>query len=380
MESIMLWGAGSTATIYIYKYRNIIEGVIDSDETKCVDDVGERKSILGIPVWKPNEILGKSGIPFIVVTTSRVNYYEIKDVLSRYGMTEYEDYIWAPLYGKKLIALHGNCHVNTIKGYLRSNEEFNARYGICEIPLIQLNKDGHIDMNLLKHLDVFVHQDIRKDNQFGERLSDEYNRQFLKRECVDITIPNLFGYGRMFFPGHCSNPYNYVCEYNTLGLLPGADRALIECFEKNMSVEQICNYLLKNPYSNIEIINNFNENVRKLREREKNWDIPVTDFLMENYKDKKLFHDPNHPTLFVMKYITEKLLDMLGIKDRHLSYDVAMNDWEVFIYPCVMNALGMSYDNQIIRVGNSNKIVDKMGFEEFIKTFCYIGRLKQDSD
>jgi hypothetical protein len=103
----------------------------------------------------------------------------------------------------------------------------------------------------------------------------------------------------------------------------------------------------------------------------------MTDFLMENYKSKKLFHDYGHPTLFVMKYITEKLLDMLGIIDRHLSYEVAVNDWEVFTYPCVMNALGMSYDNQLIRVGSSNKIAEKMCFEEYIKEFCYIGRLKQ---
>lgn len=324
--------------------------------------------------------MDKEESSFVVVTTNLKNYCDVQAVLKEYGKVEFDDYIWAPLWGKKLVALHGNCHMEIVKRILLDNDEFNLKYAIYEIPFIQCNKKGYIDTNLLQHLDVFIHQDIRNDNKYGERLSDEYNRKFLRGDCVDITVPNLFGYGKMFFPGFMWNPYNYVCEYDRNGLFPHSDRVLNELFEKNISVGEICDYLLKNPYEETEIMNNFREVMGKLREREKNWDIPMSDFLMNNYQREKLFHDQGHPTLFVMRYITEKIMDFLGIENKYTTYRGTMNSHEVFVYPCVMKTLGIEYENLYIRTGSDNKIASQLSFEEYIHEFCYISKLGQNSE
>ena len=42
--------------------------------------------------------------------------------------------------------------------------------------------------------------DIRRNNEYGYQLSDEYVMPKLNENCKTITIPNLYGAGKIYFP------------------------------------------------------------------------------------------------------------------------------------------------------------------------------------
>lgn len=73
-------------------------------------------------------------------------------------------------------------------------------------------------------------------------------------------------------------------------------------------------------YKKEDIIKNFEHEMKKLKEREKNCDIKISDYIEENYRWKQLFYDPNHPTNDVIKEKAIRVLDILNIKSNDKIY------------------------------------------------------------
>lgn len=70
--------------------------------------------------------------------------------------------------------------------------------------MIFRNELGYIRDCLLENCDVFICQDVQKNNPFDYRLSAEYCIRKVKGK--KICIPNVFGLGKMFFP-QAEEPY-----------------------------------------------------------------------------------------------------------------------------------------------------------------------------
>lgn len=52
-----------------------------------------------------------------------------------------------------------------------------------------------------------------------------------------------------------------------------------------------------------------------LRDRERECDIKVADFIQENYQNQKLFNTQNHPSTFVMHHVANEILKSIGMKE-----------------------------------------------------------------
>lgn len=52
-----------------------------------------------------------------------------------------------------------------------------------------------------------------------------------------------------------------------------------------------------------------------MKDREKNWDIKIVDYIQEKYKSIPCFADASHPSKYVMKEVGRQVAALMGISD-----------------------------------------------------------------
>lgn len=336
------------------------------------------KSFCHVPVYELE--LSKIKNIFIIVSTNEHTYSIVSKELSEMGLEEFKDYIFYSWIGKKIVLLHGNCHLDVIGEYLNSSEKFQKEYAIYPNPRIYDNKEHRIRDNILYNCDVWIHEDIKEDNPFGYYLSDKYLRKQFKKNTKDITIPNLFGLGRAFFPQQDPEVNKKNCSiFNARdlnGMFPRADIVIDKCIQDGKNVEDT--YLFtqrQDVFNKKDVFNNFSIYMKKIKEREKNWDIKIYNYIMDHYKYEKLFFDIGHPTNVILKKISSDILEMLNIDDKEIFAQTQLDAHEIPVYPSVRKHLGMEWNENEIRKGKKCKKVEEvMDFKEYVREYiwwCY---------
>lgn len=324
------------------------------------------------PVYPPSSqtLAGK----YIIVACAAGTYGEIKERLCDYR--EFEHYIYYGWLNKKIIFLHGNCHMDVIEDCLNSSKIFQKNFAIYPAPRVCTGK--MIDETAIAYMDVWIHEDIRSDNIIGYKVSDEYLKQFVSDNIFEIIIPHLYGLGAGFFPyAKRINDKNTALLNGAYenGMFPFRDDVIVKCMEQDMSIDQICRYVYEDNIVPAEyIIKNFNKYMDRIRDREKSWDIKILDFILEHYKTKKLFYDIGHPTNAILEKVSVDILKFLGIQDEVFT-DEKLDYHEVPVYPWVSKVLGMEWTEGLIRVDDKAiKCSDSMDIAEYVREYvwwCY---------
>lgn len=366
-RKIALWGTGLEAVRFMYSTDLDIDVVIDNNR------VSEDWTFRGLPVKKTTELSNLKEY-YIVMATSEGVYVQICEGLLSQGLEEFIDFCYCRHIGKKLAVLHGNCHVDVMKSFLGSSQKFNEEYAIYPLPSIYGIREGYIRGEILEHCDLFIHQDIRPDNSCGYKLSDEYVLPQVNVAAHKITVPNLFGYGSMFFPQVIGNPNNswLFSGRDRNGMFPHGNKVIEKALEEGKSVEDIVRLLESACISEDEIIENFAEEVSKMQKREENWDIKISRFILENYKDVQIFYSCWHPTNIVIKEIVLQILMKLGITDENIETELKMDTHEEPLLSCVRETLGIQWKKEHIREGSACKrINNKMTLEEYVREYVW---------
>lgn len=311
---------------------------------------------------------------FIIVAVSISSYKTIKRQLEQQGYVEFIDFIYWEWCQKKLCILHGNCHMAVIKSFLNSCANFFNNYCIYDNPPIYEMAEEKFSKEALENCDLFIHQDIRTDNRYGVELSDEYILKKIK--CKEITVPNLFGYGRIYYPQFKVNSNNQAIANGAdkNGMFPHADTVIDSLSEKKYDVDSIIEICeSKRAFSEDFIISNFKEYMEIIRNRDEDWDVKVYDYILENYRNTLLFYDVGHPTNEVLQFISYGILDRLGIdysKDD-IKAENCLDIHQQPIYPMVKEVLGLKFEtNEIRKSIDGKKMSDYMDFKEYIKEYC----------
>lgn len=370
---VIIWGTGLNAVQFTYQVKDTLKiaGYIDSN--------GDYGQFDGKPVYRLSEIKNDRKYYIFFAGTIAVYENEIRPQLMQLGIREFEDFMYAGWYRKKMVLLHGNCHMGALGEALASSEEFNENYYIYKHRMIQEYKDGEtIDPYIIRHCDVFIHEDIRSQNQSGYKLSDEYLVPLLKKNCKNIVIPNLFGLAGGFFPQY--DGYNPIDKNRPLrngvdknGMFPHSDTVIDQAVMEGMALADIIEYSKGEVFSEEEIIRNFNLYMDKIKERDNNWDIKIYSFINERYQEEKLFYDIGHPAEAIMIFIAEKIFVLLGVETDDIIACSPMDAHETPVYPCVRDALGLKWDTQYIRK-QGKRIVKQMDLDEYIREYvawCY---------
>lgn len=358
---------GAKCAYYLYNQKIFIKCFLNNNS--------KVKTFMGLPVYEPGNI-NISDEDYIVIAVGTIStYLELSSQLHEMGMNEFKDYIYYKWIDKKIVLLHGNCHMVSIKSYLESSKKFSKTYAIYPNPCICDNKDGYIKEQVFENCDVWIHEDIRKDNGYGYYLSDEYMRNCFINKGIypkEIIVPHLFGLGKAFFPQSGWNKRNEKINNGSdrNGMFPRLDIVIDECVKRGKTVEEIIDYCKSNKALNDDfILENFNKYMKRIQEREESWNIKIYDFIVKNYQKEKLFYDEGHPTNIIMKKISEDILYELGIQED-IYTNIQMDDHEIPVYPAVRNALNLDWEDGEIRKSSvAKKMCDQMDFEEYIKEY-----------
>lgn len=304
LKKYVLYGTGLEGEKFFYNHYEMIEQV-----EYCIDAF-HKGEFHGIPIVQIEQAEDLSAYKIFVAAVWET-YLKIKVLLEERGLIEYVNFTWASEYGKKLVVINANCHGRALVNYFQCCREFFYQYIVHPIPEIQKNAEKSININLLKNADVFIHQDIRSDNMFGYELSDEYIRKFLKKDCLDIVIPNFVGMGRMLFPRRrgMEKIRGEILGYYRDDIIEEAYRndevVSLQQYVKFYEDYEIDGELLEQEYQHC---------MMKLWEREKNWDVKVTDYIKKNLRKIPCFTDQDHPSRYLMLEVGNQVAKMLGVK------------------------------------------------------------------
>lgn len=358
MVKILIYGTGF----------NAIKFVMQNGIDKILCFVEEKKDIVEFfqkPVLRLEFALSKYKGNKIVIASSGTVYFEIKEQLEKKGLKEFEDFIYWEIYQKKIALIYGNCHTVPIKEALVFSKKFNSLYGFYPLKQIQIMKKeatDDYDLPVFSRCDLLLHQSIRKDNIYGEEYASSNILSKAKASCKIIAIPNLYGLPKCFFPQVYSAPT--IC-WEGENIFPFRDRYIDQLYSENIGLNDITKKLESvSLISRSEICWGWESFIEKVRLREKEWDIMMTDFLIDNYKDKQLFFNPNHPTNDVIRFITKKILRILQVNEKidDEAYQAlhSLDGYEIPIYNSVKSALSLQFDNKYLRKYDKRRLSGKL--------------------
>ena len=271
---------------------------------------------------------------------------------------------------KKKVVLYGNCHTGVIKRYLETCKEFNQFYEICPIEQIQDVKDpSYFEQEIFKTCDVFIHQSIRENNRYGKEFSSANIISKLKADCKVIAIPNVYHLPVFLYPQYSEEK---ELRYNNQTYF-FRDKIIDSQFKKGVPVKKIAETYYNYEFDRDDIVEGYNKFLEKVRIREKDWDIKVSDFIQGNIQNERLFYEMNHPTNFFIKYCTIGILKILLEGEFSIGEieKYRMDTYEMPILNCVANALGLNYstDGKELRVSGNKLLLKPMFIKDYIKQY-----------
>lgn len=200
-------------------------------------------------------------------------------------------------------------------------------------------------------------------------LPDEFILKKLKQNCLIICIPNFVGFGRMFF--QTVNEGGYVANRQVLMFY--CDNVIDQCIEKNRecSLNELKDILNNLKINEEEICKKFNGYMNKIKEREKNWDIKISEYIEENYKYYKLMNDIDHSSNVMIKYIYDQVAEYLEIEP--VTFNCFNLGVETFLQPKIKEALGMDFEEKEVekawRFSNGKK---KINYDDYLRQYVWL--------
>lgn len=313
---------------------------------------------------------------FLVIPATKTAIEKVKSL----HLKEFDDYIIDKYYNRKIVVMYGNCHMGSLSEILDKCKPFTDEYVIYPIPLVcDVKSVDFFQHPVFRYCDLFIHQSIQINNRYGKAYASENIIQMLKDSCKVVSVPNVYHLPMCFFP-----QYTEDIELKKESTVFFRDSIIDEYCKKHGGISDIVRaYKDANYYSQEFIEEKWNKFIDTIRKREVEWDVKISDFLINNANKKIMFYDPNHPTEIIIKFIAKGLLDLLGIKlEDATNIDNIMitklDSFEMPICQSVIDYFGMDYnlENRILRNSGVKRTKATMRLKQYIKQ--YISMIWQD--
>lgn len=271
---------------------------------------------------------------------------------------------------KKIVCIWANCQGGVVSGMLsRYYSSLFTIYNDNNYEYIQSKKPIP---NYLKNCDIFLYQN------YSDR-EDGYDLNFIKKNilpnhAITISFPTLHR-NYLQFPFDAQSPENTqtVDDKHPHGkFFFGIQniRNIVYELKKNKIEDSKIIDIVLNKINNIDFIdvNQIKENEERtlnfLKNKSLSSDIPeIYDFIVNNYKKQRLWHNPNHPNGILLNELCKLIFNKLGLvypnEKQNINYlDKQLNDWKMPIFKSVERYYNMNnVDNKCFCWVN-NKIVD----------------------
>lgn len=377
-DRIVLYGAGLAGEKFYYAHGDKIDYVIDN----------RRKEIFhGLRVYslqdRAEDIRGR----YVVIAADRDEVFQsIENSLVELGLSEFDDYISAEAYGRKLALIYGNCHMEIFQKIIDTQPWFARKYYSRRVYVAASEPSERSPKeSLIRNANIIISQDIRENNGFGAMGIDEV-RSFMEEECKVIVVPNVFGCN-IYFPQAIepdvktiqvhTNEKADLIKLDFIRQITGwADPNIEKWAFDGLDSDAIARRIqTEQVYSDEQIKQLFSKAIMKLEKREKGCTVIISDYIKSNYKSQKLFFDPRHPCSSLVSEKVKRVIEYLGgIYDDSFSDTSAqerMDNDEIFIYGCVKRALGLEFEDKYIKTGAKYSTLHyhPITLEEYVDTY-----------
>lgn len=259
------------------------------------------------------------------------------------------------------IMIYTNCQGHHLKNVFNNLDIFKKYFNIIILPnYIELgNKQKHFDY-FLKEIDILIYQPIQ-DNHINN------SKNLLKK------IP--------YYVKKISMPYIYCNWLWLFGLEIPNTMKLIKEYSNINSYD--INHILKNNEINFNLINRMKESLNLLKEKESDTDIKVHDYIIQNYKEKRLFFTKNHITKPFIINISNQILKLLEINLILEENNIDLGIYNTYqfhpISTYVQNILNLNYydnDGDDFYINFFNDYKNNISYDELNKKYHLNENLK----
>lgn len=222
------------------------------------------------------------------------------------------------LIPKKRVVVYANCQGRAIRDILAYHSGLSNEYNIFGATVIgnydYMNTKKGLPYELLAQADLFIYQPISSER--GEYSTDELLKT-LKPECKHVSFPYLYNYA--FWEVLAMSDADYYIGIFGMKYAHLNQKPITEFRDAGLSFEEV-ERRIRGGQIDWKFGERFSTTQTILREKEKECDVKVADFIDAHYKDHLLFYTQNHPSMFFLRYVAQQILIKLGY-DPHILPD-----------------------------------------------------------
>jgi len=231
---------------------------------------------------------------------------------------------------KPVIVLYGNCHVGFTRNVLARLDVITDTYEVWWVRNFKVNSslEAGFDLEKLRRCDYFILQVGHWDTDsvgVGTELLEQ-----LPEHCKIIRVPPLFL--NTLWPFMVKDPRNWANDLNTEGPYPSylANRIILKLMKEEPDPERVFElYMNADISSLIDLDRLHGINLAQLDGIDLQSDIPLTAFIEDNFKEKRLFLSQMHPTGYLCAEIARQVIAQLGlVSDDDLQLQETLDDVE----------------------------------------------------
>jgi hypothetical protein len=265
----------------------------------------------------------------------------------------------------KKILLFGNCQTGGIKEIIQSwLHDYNIEIILCWIT--DITKE--IFTYKIQNADIIITQPINDNYREREFLNTNYIIKNANQNTKIFIFPSLhfnFYYFDCGYKFHNNKLINTPSDYHYYNL--------IENYENKKDFINFINNCVKNKdfKSSEYLIDLANKSIDELINRENKLNdyiitngncniIIVSTFINDNYKKKLLFYSINHPTKYLLHYISIEILKILGINYNGINtnIDPLYSNERCILYECIKNVVEFDINKHNPKHNNVENIND----------------------
>ena len=309
--------------------------------------------------------LAQDTLPFTKIMLKKlfynINYDNVKcfyeSIYSHFFYNNLEKYIPKELEPQKIkIFIYTNCQGHGIYSVLNKIPVFQKYFEITTMAnYIILDDAGQQNLNnILNNIDVLIYQYVKDSHPNG-------STQLLKKvpsHVKKISMPYLYCNWLWLFGLEIPNTMEKINEYRN-----------------NTHNNLTTNEILSNNIIDFDVVNRMENSLNIFKESDKITDIKVYDYIVNNYKNKKLFYTKNHITKTFLIYITNQVLQLLDVNVT-IPETIDIGDFNTYAYhpvsEFIKNILGLNYsdmDGDEFYINFYNDYINNMDRESLNKKY-----------
>ena len=379
-KKIIIFGAGKEAKEFVKKYSDKIKinYFTSNDETEKDFDNLTRINISELPIMKGG---------YIIICASALGVAHIESQLSL-CFQPWEDFVDSNIFEqafqgkKKLIVVEGLCHQELVVKGLTLTPEINNDYIVKFYwkALLKSNASLRQQRNLLyRYADFVIQLQLRSE----EVAASLVNVPIIKMPLtyMQFLYPQIICAQEMGITYLC-NPYKMKLK-KKLGDIRAfryTDTNIVRMLRQGLSEDDVLYEISKLDFYDDRYLEKImTSSIRTNTINDEMADIHLNTFIMQNFKERKLFLDGQHWSNVLAWEAIRQILYLMGlgnikIPDLNLIEELTKEDavWanEIPIYPSVIKLMGLKWaENDSVYTMVKLNEIKKVTFHDYMKEY-----------